>query len=39
MKALVYTGVETLDYRDAPMPVPGEGEALDQDHGVGHLRL
>ncbi len=28
MKALVYTGVETLEYRDAPLPKAGEGEAL-----------
>lgn len=28
MKALVYTGVETLDYRDVPMPEPTEGQAL-----------
>ncbi|MBT8409721.1 MAG: alcohol dehydrogenase catalytic domain-containing protein [Alphaproteobacteria bacterium] len=28
MKALVYTGVETLEYGDEPRPVPKEGEAL-----------
>lgn len=28
MKALVYTGVETLDYRDVTVPVAGEGEDL-----------
>ena len=28
MKALVYTNVETLDYRDVPEPVPREGEVL-----------
>ncbi len=28
MKALVYTGLETLEYREAPMPVAGAGEAL-----------
>jgi len=28
MKALVYTNVETLDYRDAPSPVVGEDQAL-----------
>ena len=30
MKALIYTAVETLEYRDAPQPVPGEGEELIQ---------
>jgi len=28
MKALVYTGPEAMDYRDAPDPVPREGEHL-----------
>jgi L-iditol 2-dehydrogenase len=28
MKALVYTGVETLTYRDAPMPEPQAGQSL-----------
>lgn len=28
MKALIYTGVEALEYRDTPMPAPLEGEAL-----------
>jgi L-iditol 2-dehydrogenase len=28
MKALVYTDVKTLTYRDEPMPVPAEGQAL-----------
>jgi L-iditol 2-dehydrogenase len=28
MKALVYTGVEEMAYRDEPHPVPGAGEAL-----------
>ena len=28
MKALVYTGVETLTYQDREMPQPGDGEAL-----------
>lgn len=28
MKALVYTGPETLDYRDVSDPAPAEGEAL-----------
>ena len=30
MKALVYTGVETLEYREVPQPVPGAGEELIQ---------
>jgi threonine dehydrogenase-like Zn-dependent dehydrogenase len=30
MKALIYTAVETLEYRDAPQPVPIEGEELIQ---------
>ncbi|MGB0505356.1 MAG: zinc-dependent alcohol dehydrogenase [Pikeienuella sp.] len=28
MKALVYTGVESLEYRDAPAPVAAEGQEL-----------
>lgn len=28
MKALVYTGLETLDYQESPMPEPREGEVL-----------
>ena len=28
MKALVYTGTETLDYRDVPRPVANEGETV-----------
>jgi len=28
MKALVYTGVETLTYQDAPMPVAAAGQSL-----------
>lgn len=28
MKALMYTGIETLEYRDAAKPVAGEGEEL-----------
>lgn len=28
MKALVYTGLETLDYLDRPMPEAGQGECL-----------
>lgn len=30
MKALIYTAIETLEYRDAPQPVPREGEELIQ---------
>ncbi len=35
MKALVYTGVETLDYRDALDPTPGEGEVRVDIDSVG----
>lgn len=35
MKALVYDGVETLAYRDMPMPVAAEGEHLIRVHAVG----
>ncbi|HKL45551.1 MAG TPA: alcohol dehydrogenase catalytic domain-containing protein [Roseovarius sp.] len=35
MKALVYTGPETLIYRDAPEPRPDEGEALIRVESVG----
>ena len=35
MKALVYTGPETLDYRDAPDPVAGEEEQLIKIESVG----
>ncbi|WP_417522744.1 zinc-dependent alcohol dehydrogenase [Marinovum sp.] len=35
MKALVYTGVETLVYRDAPDPEPQPGEALIRVESVG----
>lgn len=35
MKALVYTDIETLTYRDAPDPVPGAGEALIRVESVG----
>ena len=35
MKALVYTDVETLTYRDAPDPEPGAGEALIRVESVG----
>jgi len=35
MKALVYLGPERLDWRDAPMPEPGPGEALVRVQAVG----
>ncbi|MEM6759347.1 MAG: alcohol dehydrogenase catalytic domain-containing protein [Pseudomonadota bacterium] len=35
MKALVYTGVETLEYRDAPDPVPGDSEVIVRIDSVG----
>lgn len=35
MKALVYEGVKTMVYRDAPDPVPGAGEELIQVEAVG----
>ncbi|MEO0427236.1 MAG: alcohol dehydrogenase catalytic domain-containing protein [Pseudomonadota bacterium] len=35
MKALVYEGVETLAYRDAPEPVPRDGELLVKVEAVG----
>ena len=35
MKALVYTGAETLDYRDVPDPEPGAGEVLVRIDSVG----
>ena len=35
MKALVYTAPETLDYRDMPDPIPGEGDALIEIAHVG----
>lgn len=35
MKALVYTGVETLSYRDVPDPVPQAGEWLLRVDAVG----
>lgn len=35
MKALVYTGPEGLDFRDAPEPEPGQGEALIRVESVG----
>lgn len=35
MKALVYTGANSLDYRDAPVPVPQPGEVLVSVDAVG----
>src|SRR5210317_645026 len=35
MKALVYTGVETLTYQDMPDPVPADGEHLIRVDSVG----
>ena len=35
MKALVYTGVESLAYRDAPGPAPEPGEVLIKVRAVG----
>lgn len=35
MKALVYTGPEAMEYRDAPDPEPGTGEALLRVDRVG----
>lgn len=35
MKALVYTGARTLDYRDVADPAPGDGEALIRIAHVG----
>ena len=35
MKALIYTGPESLDYRDAPDPVPKPGEQLVRVSRVG----
>ncbi|RLJ40966.1 threonine dehydrogenase-like Zn-dependent dehydrogenase [Litoreibacter meonggei] len=35
MKALIYDGVETLGYRDAPDPIPKEGECLIRVEAVG----
>lgn len=35
MKALVYTGPEALEYREAPEPQPGAGEVLVQVESVG----
>ncbi|MEO1704915.1 MAG: alcohol dehydrogenase catalytic domain-containing protein, partial [Pseudomonadota bacterium] len=35
MKALVYTGVETLEIRDVPDPQPADGEHLIRIESVG----
>ncbi len=35
MKALIYTGPQRLEYRDAPDPAPGPGEALVRVEAVG----
>lgn len=35
MKALVYTGVQRLEIREMPMPVPGDGEVLIRVESVG----
>ncbi len=35
MKALIYSGVERLEYRDAPRPEPRAGEELVRIHAVG----
>jgi threonine dehydrogenase-like Zn-dependent dehydrogenase len=35
MKALVYDGAETLNYRDMPMPIPADGEQLIKVQAVG----
>ncbi len=35
MKALVYTGTETLAYRDVPDPAPGRGEVLVRVESAG----
>ncbi|MEN3794302.1 alcohol dehydrogenase catalytic domain-containing protein [Fulvimarina sp. MAC3] len=35
MKALVYTGLKTLDYRDAPDPEPRDGEVIVKVEAVG----
>ena len=35
MKALIYDGIETLGYRDAPDPIPNEGEYLIRVEAVG----
>ena len=38
MKALVYTGPKSLDYRNAPDPDPGDGEVIVKVEGLGELR-
>lgn len=35
MKALVYTGPETFDFREAPEPAPGEGDLLVEVESAG----
>ena len=35
MKALVYTSPKTMEYREAPMPMPGEGESLIRIEAAG----
>ncbi|MDZ7708862.1 MAG: alcohol dehydrogenase catalytic domain-containing protein [Roseovarius sp.] len=35
MKALVYTGIESLDFRDTPAPAPEPGEVLIKVRAVG----
>jgi len=35
MKALVFTGTESMDFRDEPKPVAGDGESLVQIHAAG----
>jgi L-iditol 2-dehydrogenase len=35
MKALVYTGPKSIEYRDAPNPSPGDGEVLIRIESVG----
>ncbi len=35
MKALIYSGVETLEFRDAPQPVPRAGEMLVRVQAAG----
>jgi len=35
MKALIYTGPATLEYREQPDPIPAAGEALVHVEAVG----
>jgi len=35
MKALVYTGTETMEFRDEPMPQASEGESVVKIHSAG----